>query len=377
MNDHNPFIDEINEQPLALENTLKFYSKGSEGADLLKNVHQFIVSNEIDLFTYTGMGSSFYNSQIPYYYLNAKGISCDVKDTGELVRYLTPSLYSNSKNKSPSNNKRHLLVAVSQSGESGEIVKLLQLSKTLKQNTAIWGITNNISSTLGKNASLVFPTIASSENSVTSKTYTTGLLVQYLLARAIAGDKPLTEDVIEQIKLIIAQLPPVLFQAKTLEYSYRDKIDEFMGNLNFINFIGTGPSMATVMQGTLNAKEIAKTYAEGITIDMFRHGPIETISKDFRAICCVSDILSAEYLNPILKNVTTKWGAGKVVLISNHPKTHDEILSNNVLLIPNPIQDPYLAPIYEIAIVQEYLCQLAVKKGFIPGEFRNTQKITK
>jgi len=186
----NPFINEINEQPSALQKTFEFYSNGSEGAILLRDARKFIINNEIDSVTYTGMGSSFYNSQIPYYYLNAKGIYCDVKDTGELVRYLTPSLYC-----APPRHNRHLLIAVSQSGESGEIVKILQTSNSLKNNTPIWGITNSISSTLGRSASIVLPTVAGSETSVTSKTYTAGILVHYLLARAIVGENTISNEV--------------------------------------------------------------------------------------------------------------------------------------------------------------------------------------
>jgi glucosamine--fructose-6-phosphate aminotransferase (isomerizing) len=364
------FYLEMGNQSNALRNTLEYYLPDHPGFTLLLKAQNYLHQHDLRHVLYTGMGSSFYHSYLPYYYLNSRGISCDMRDTSEILSYQDKFIVGQGKNS--------LIIGVSQSGESGELINLLQNLKTKNMNQIhLWGITNNVSSTLGQKAQIIYPTIAGIETSVTSKTYVTGCLVQYLLARAIAGENPLPIKLINEINTLIKNISPKIERESGEFYNLAKTIDGFLGPLTFLNFIGHGTAMATIMQATLNIKEIAKIYAEGLTLGMFRHGPIETIFPDFRAIIILNDPISIDLVNSVVSNITGKWGQGRIVLISNHPEAHQQILNERIKLITNPIVNPYLAPIYEIMLLQPYFCLLAEKRGYVPGIFRNTQKITK
>jgi glucosamine--fructose-6-phosphate aminotransferase (isomerizing) len=315
------------------------------------------------------MGSSFFNSIIASNYLSSKGFSVDVRDTGEFLDF---SRFN------ANNFINELIIGVSQSGESGELVKLVQKLRDEGFNfNNFWGITNTAESTLGKAARLRLLTKGGIETSVTSKTYTTGLLVHFLLARALCDEDPISPEIKTQIINLIETLQGKIESGAREFWGLAKKIDAHLGDYSFINFIGHGTSMATVLQSALNIKELAKIYAEGITVGMFRHGPIEIIDPKFRGIILINDLTSAKVFKPIIQNILEKWGKGKIMVITNHPEELRGISSDNLMLVENPIQNPYLAPIYDMILLQPYLCLKTEQHGFIPGEFRNTQKITK
>jgi glutamine---fructose-6-phosphate transaminase (isomerizing) len=366
----NSFIKEIHQQADALEDTLNFYCSPTGGGELLARVKNFLNKEKIHHVIYSGMGSSYYNSLIADYYLNSHKISCDVRDTGELLAY-----YGVPKNEKEN---KELFIGVSQSGESGELVKLIKKWQDLDLNSKFcWGITNNVQSTLGQEASLVFPTIAGEELSVTSKTYITGILVHLILARTIVGNDPISKVFQEEIRFLITIVREFLAKSTEKYHSSAYSIDKFLGDFNFLNFIGQGCSMATAMQSSLNLKEVSKVYSEALTIGIFRHGPIEIITQDYRAIFIINDQYAASIMKPIITNVTDKWGGGKVIILTNQSDIVQDLKNDNILTIFNPIKNQYLAPIYDIVVIQQYLCLLAEKRGFIPGDFRNSQKITK
>ena len=363
------FIEELKDQPKALKETFQYYEDPNQGGQILNTVRQIMKKSAFHHIIYTGMGSSFFNSIIASNYLSSKGISVDVRDTGEFFDF---SRFNT--NKSPT----EIIVGVSQSGESGELVKLIQKMKEEGFNfDNFWGITNTAESTLGKASRIRLLTKGGTETSVTSKTYTTGLLVHLMLARAICDEDPISPEIKTQTFNLIENLKGKI-ESETGEFwKLAKEIDTHLGNYSFINFIGHGTSMATVLQSALNIKELAKIYAEGITVGMFRHGPIEIIDPNFRGIILINDLTSAKIFKPVIQNIIEKWGQGKIVVITNQPAELSGISSNNLMVCINPIQNPYLAPIYDMILLQPYLCLKTEQHGFIPGEFRNTQKITK
>jgi len=363
------FIDELKDQPQALKDTLLYYQDPSQGGLLLNKVRLIIKKNKPKHIIYTGMGSSFFDSILASNYLTERGISADVRDTGEFLDFSQLSNIGTA---------NELIIGVSQSGESGELVKLIQRMKESKFNFEFfWGITNTAESTLGNAARLRFLTKGGMETSVTSKTYTTSLLVQYLLARAISDEEPLSEQLNKEILNLIEIITPKIGSDSGSFWSLAKKIDAHLGNYTFINFIGHGTSMTTVMQSALNIKELAKIYAEGITVGMFRHGPVEIIDPNYRGIVIINDLTTAKICKPVIQNILDKWGKGKIVVITNYPEELQGISSSNLMICENPIKNPYLAPIYDMIMLQPYLCLKTEQRGFVPGEFRNTQKITK
>ena len=171
----NQFLMEILSQPQALKDTVDFIQEDSES--YIKIIDCFRV-NDISRIIFTGMGSSFFCSYIAYYYLNQHKIIAEMREAGEFLLYssLGPQ-------RKPFKFEKTAVVAISQSGESGEIVELLD--KLKRQYPITIGVTNSPDSTLALKSDITLLTKAGIEESVTSKSYVSTIIVLYYLSIVI------------------------------------------------------------------------------------------------------------------------------------------------------------------------------------------------
>ena len=124
----------------------------------------------------TGMGSSFHALYPLRLALIAQGIQTEMFETSELIHF-APRLLS----------PDTLVVAVSQSGRSAEILQLLDL---IHKDAPLIGVTNTPDSPLAQKSSAVLLTRAGEEYSVSCKTYVAGLAALLLLGDLLTGRDP-------------------------------------------------------------------------------------------------------------------------------------------------------------------------------------------
>lgn len=110
----NQFIKEIQEQPEMLERTLGYYHS-REGKERLDAVCTLWTTGDYDKIVLTGMGSSCFVSQAAAIMMTAYNIPAFAINAGELLHFQSSVL-----------TERTLLVAISQSGESYEVIELLK-----------------------------------------------------------------------------------------------------------------------------------------------------------------------------------------------------------------------------------------------------------
>ena len=75
MNDY--FLKEIKSQPQALRDTFNYIL--GEGKPQFLKLRDFIKNGGITKLIFTGMGSSFISSYLPYYILNHYGIAVEMR----------------------------------------------------------------------------------------------------------------------------------------------------------------------------------------------------------------------------------------------------------------------------------------------------------
>jgi glucosamine--fructose-6-phosphate aminotransferase (isomerizing) len=346
----NKFLEEILEQPQSLRDTLRFYEQG-EGKELLNKVQKIYNANNITNIIFTGMGSSFFTSYTAFCLLNEYTISSQVINTSELLHYHGSLL-----------NKNTLLVCVSQSGESYEVVELLN---TLSKDIPCVGVSNEKLSTLANHAPAVLLSKAGPEEMTSTKTFVATSLVMLILCWALAGRW--NQPKIDEIRQIIKDFENFL---KTyLEWTSRAV--EFLGDFCFLQIIGRGPSYSTAMQGALMFKEAARKPAEGILGGEFRHGPMEMVDDTFKAI--VFAPLGKTFVQSIkIAQDIVKFG-GKVILITN---SRENFSQENLHTILVPKVDEILFSIVGIVPLQFIINEWALGKGFDPGHFIRGAKVT-
>ncbi|MDR3627769.1 MAG: SIS domain-containing protein [Ignavibacteriaceae bacterium] len=346
----NKFLSEILEQPKSLELTLDYYCN-TDGESRLKRIKELFHKENFQRVIFTGMGSSFFTSYAASCIFNSFGIPSFVVNTSELLYYHFSLV-----------NEKTLLVCISQSGESYEVVKLL---KQLPSNIHCIGITNQEKSTLAINTKFSLLSKAGLEEMTSTKTFISLNMIVYILGWYLAGKWG--KDKISQIKKVISGTSALL---ETRESLVPD-IFNFIGDIDFLQFIGRGPSYSTVCQSELMFKEAAKLPSSGSLGGEFRHGPIEMVKPGFVSVLFAAD---GNTYDQSIKMATDIAGYdGKVLLITNKKP---DISEKNVKVIFIDQPDEYLYSIQSIIPVQLMVNQLALTEGLEPGNFVHGGKVT-
>lgn len=344
------FLDEILEQPAAIENTLNYYAT-VPGKKSLESVKNAINNNKFDQIIFTGMGSSYFVSHAASSLFNELKINSFVLNTSELLHY-NLQLFE----------RKTLLVCLSQSGESFEIQEIL---KKLPSDTFCVGIVNEDDSTLAKKADVALLCKGGREEMTSTKTYVVTSLVSFILAWSLAGIW--NDDKINMIKRLAGNI------RKTLNNytSWMQEALAFLEDVQTIQVIARGPAFSTASQTALMFKEAIKIQATGILGGEFRHGPMEMVSEGFKAILFAA---GGKTFGQSLKMADDIAGyGGKVLLITNEKLP----LSNkNIFQICIDEPDEYLFSVTSVVPLQLFIDSYAKSKGFEAGSFSRGAKVT-
>jgi len=370
MNDS--FLKEIKSQPLALRDTFDYIL--GEGKPQFLKLRDFIKKGGITKLVFTGMGSSFISSYLPYYILNQYGIAVEMREAGEFLFNTFPTIKKNCF-------KDTGIIIISQSGESGEIRELLRDINAIpiENKPLTVGMTNNPDSYLAYMTELQIYMNFDKEVSVTSKSYVCTLLLLYAMAKTIIGEFFTSEDENQRVEELLTEIERILKDQKQINKIWKEILTPFGDKIEFLEILSRGSSLTTAHQGALNFKEIVKSYSEASSISTFRHGGIECLKDTTSLIILSSDKENLKLNVPFISNVVNEWTFGKMLHITNQDFDEDvEELHNNrnIITYKHNIKDPHLASIMEIIILQLLFYKMAEKKGIEPGALLYSQKVT-
>ena len=176
------FVAEIAEQPQALRRA----GRGLvEQSGQLARLRRAVASSRSMLFT--GMGSSYDACYPAVTALSLRGVACSMLDTAELLHFRLPALRDGT-----------LLVCVSQSGESAELVRLIEALPAGLARPTLASITNGAQNTLAASAEIAIDTRAGDEHGPSTMTFATALAV---LDAMVASDPPIERAALELDRL--------------------------------------------------------------------------------------------------------------------------------------------------------------------------------
>lgn len=347
----NQFLEEILEQPKALEKTLNYYTNLA-GKESLKEIQQMVKAENFEQIIFTGMGSSNFTSFAAANIFNKFGIASFAINASELLHYNLALL-----------EKKTLLICTSQSGESFEVIEVL---KQLPTSVTCIGITNVAESTLAKKADVTLFSQAGNEDMTSTKTYVSISLVSYVLAWSLAGEW--TSEKIESASQLINNFKNTL----TNYEPWIDQIFKFFGEeIPALQIIARGACFSTASQSALMFKEATKIPAAAYLGGEFRHGPMEMVQKGFNSILFAADGKTIKQNLKMAQDIAD-FG-GKVLLITN---SKEKLEHENVFVINVNQENEYLFSIESIISVQLYIDYFAKKKGFEAGSFAHGAKVT-
>ena len=350
-----PLMEEILQQPGALANVRKYYA--SPGAISRKALKALGVSRHPTVI-FTGMGSSLYAAYPAQAYLTEMGYRALVWETAELVHYHLKILTRDT-----------LLVVVSQSGETAEVVRLLE---DLPAKVKVIAVTNMEKSRLAQRAALMLPMMAGMQAAVSTKTYTCAVAVLMYLAFALAGEdhRPLSqalksaveaeESVLERHDVL---MPPTL---------------QFLGRPPYVALMSRGADLASAYQGALMLKEVARMAAEPMSAAQFRHGPIEIVNPSHCYIIFVRHARpvpqgrkTAGLLLRLAEDIRSHHG--RVLLLTDRPV---ENVTDMRLIQVEPIRLG-LGTLVDAVLMQLLAHDYAVQSGYEPGKFWIAEGVTR
>jgi glucosamine--fructose-6-phosphate aminotransferase (isomerizing) len=338
---------EIAQQPAVLSGLRKFYT--SPGAIPSKALRA-LVKHWPPTVVFTGMGSSMYAAYPAQAYLSAHAIRALIWETAELVdhhmKFLGPDT---------------LLVVVSQSGETGEVLRLLG---ALPRKGGLVAVCNMETSSLARRANLLLPLMAGRPAPVGTKTYTCAVAVLMYLAVTIARKPPypLTQALMHAIEA----------QEKIIDR--HDELTppavEFFNKPHYIALLSRGADLASVYQGALLFKEVAKMGAEPMSAAQFRHGPMEIVDPAHRYIIFARQGETKPKRkadNGLLRLAEDiRKHGGRVLLYADLPFAD----LTNVRLIPVESVRLGLGTLVDSVHIQLLVHDLALRAGLEPGSFR-------
>ena len=305
-----------------------------------------LVRHPYDRVVITGMGTSHYAGYATWQALVRAGRPAWWLDTAQLLD-VVPLLTADT-----------LVLATSQSGESGEVVALLDRLEGLPARLV--AVTNDAGSALATAASASVIMQAGAEATVSTKSYLNSLVLHAWLTRLMLGGAPLGPQVALQLAT-----RTVRWLADDGPLHGSALIDDL--DRTRVAIIGSGVQLATALTAALVLKEAAKIPAEAFVAGEFRHGPIELAGPGLAAVF-VDDPQSTGNDLARLAGELRETGA-RVVELNTSSDDHGDPDEDQAVAELSALMYPTIA-------FQRLSVDLAVAKGLTPGEFLFGRKVT-
>ncbi|MCC6146359.1 MAG: SIS domain-containing protein [Anaerolineaceae bacterium] len=258
--------------------------------------------------------------------------------------------------------KDALVVGISQSGQSPDIVSVLEEGR--KQGCRTLTITNAPTSPLAAAADWVIDIQAGEEKAVAAtKTYTGELMAIAMLAIAMQADSSLHDT--------LNQTPYWMEQALGLDAAI-EKIAERYRYMEHCVVIGRGYNYATAFEWSLKMKELCYVVAEPYSSADFLHGPIAMIESGFP----VMGILHKGAVYPDMIKTFRKMREvhnAEILTISDEKEALE--LAHSPMQLPAGIPE-WVSPLVAILPGQLFTYHLTRVKGLNSESPRHIFKVT-
>lgn len=306
---------------------------------------------------------------IQFAFLAARGTS---DNAGRYANYLwgamnslplalaTPSLFTYYQK--PPKLKNALVIGISQSGQSPDIVNVLQEGK--RQGNLTLAITNAATSPLVQAADFLIDIEAGQELAVAAtKTYTTELMAIAMLSAALAGDTARWGE----LGLVAGWVDKALKQNEFI----RQAVQRYRYMQHCV-VLGRGYNYATAFEWALKLKELTYVKAEPYSSADFSHGPVAMVAQGFPVMAIVPTGKVFDSMMTLLKHLQIDLLA-ELVIISNSPKALS--MAQSPLIFPADVPE-WLSPLVSIVPAQLFSFYLTLAKGYDPNNPRTISKVT-
>ena len=303
-------LKEIFEQPKVVMATIKEYISSYD--DLKEKMNGLEKYEAIDI---VGCGSAYHVGLVGKM-LIAKYAKIPVNvEIASEYRY-TDHIY----------NKHHLIILISQSGETADTLAVLR--KVKQEGLDTLAIVNVVGSSIAREADKVLYIKAGPEIAVaTTKAYLCQMILLSLIALYLGINKnTLDKKLLNEYK----QLDKLIEQ----ELVRKDELEE-IANLIYKNkdifYLGRKIDYALCMEASLKLKEVSYLHSEAYAAGELKHGTISLIESKTPVISIITD---DDIRYKTLSNVKEVCARKALSIIISNEEVKDKTLYSRLILIP-------------------------------------------
>lgn len=330
-------LKEIHEQPKIIREIAKTYQVQ------VKSLASMIKTAKGTFFI--GAGTASYAGIVgTYFFSKISGLHVNMSFASEFT-YLLDFI-----------NSKSLVVALSQSGETIDVVE--PLTKIKEKGTTIASLVNTEGSTIFRMSDKSILLGAGSEGAVAStKAYTAKLAILLMLAYEMKGDLKAASN---QLLNAAEEIERILKQKTKLE-----PIVNLLAKSEHIYVIGRGVSFPSALEAALKIKEVSYIHAEGLAGGELKHGVMALVSKGAPYI--VFAPRDETYQAMISNAIEIKSRGG--IIIGIGPERED--VFDYWIEVRDCADATVIAQIVPVQLLAYFL---SVKKGYDPDKPRNLAK---
>lgn len=350
-------LKEMHEQPEVIRQMLESRLKGDKvflkGLGLtdkkLKSFNQIFI---------VACGTAYHAGLVGKYVIEKlSGVPVSI-DVSSEFRYRNPIV-----------DRKTLIVAISQSGETADTLAAVREAKS--KGAKIISVCNVLGSSLARESDGILYTHAGPEIGVAStKAYTAQLCMFYLLAIKLGSlYKALPKKEIHKLVLDLKRIP-ISYSKILRNKGSISKIAKQNSHFGCFLFLGRNINYPSAMEGALKLKEISYIPAEGYAAGEMKHGPIALIDE-YRAVVCVCPE-SDTYEKMISNMQEIKSRKGKIIAIATDGDKTIKKHASHVIYVPKT--NPLLTPLVVALPLQLIAYYISVKRGCDVDQPRNLAK---
>lgn len=304
-------------------------------------------SNEISSILLLARGTSD-NAAFFFKYLveTQIGLPCGLTSPSSVSIYKSKLKYKNT-----------LVVAISQSGKSTDLVQFANASK--KSGAKLVAMTNDVNSPLASEADFHIPLMAGPELAVAAtKSYSAQLLNSYLLVMKWADKPPLIDKLVSESNRILSES----FHIK--------KIVEKIDLRKEIVVLGRGFAYPNAKEAALKIQETCKVNVHGMSTADYLHGPISALNSDTQVIMMAPHRMPGNSIEEAIRKIREL--TSNIFWIGNG----SEIETGEHHLGGSYCDDEITSSIVDTIVLQELSLYLSVANGYNPDLPKGLSKVT-
>lgn len=352
-------MKEIYEQPNVIKDTYRGRLLANQGiiqmAGVEDNLEKFLNAERIII---VACGTSWHAGLVAEYVIEEFArIPVEVEYASEF-RYRNPII-----------NKKDVVIAISQSGETADSLAAIKLAK--ENGAFVFGVCNVVGSSISRETHAGAYTHAGPEIGVAStKAFTTQITVLTMLALRLAKAKGTMNNsdyhrYLQELELIPEKV------AEALETNEVAKIiaERFKDSSNCL-YLGRGYNFPVALEGALKLKEISYIHAEGYPAAEMKHGPIALIDEHMPVIVIAP---KQGHYDKVVSNIQEiKSRSGKIIAVVTKGDVQVRDLADYVIEIPET--SDALSPLLTTIPLQLLSYHIAVLRGCNVDQPRNLAK---